>query len=150
MTIPAADKSSRKDEGIAWLGEQSPPPGSRGRFLAWLKEYATLLSMMGVLIVVVIGASALLWQTTTTRFDDTATRIDDTKAGMENVEKRLTDRIKDVKTEVGKVEVRLGKRIDDVRLELRDARREGKADMNALRQDIQGLRQDISTPRDRP
>ena len=105
---------------------------------------------MVIAILVVTGASALLWQTTTARFDDTATRIDDTKAGMENVEKRLTDRIKDVKTEVGKVEVRLGKRIDDVKLELRDARREGKAGMNALRQDIQGLRQDISTPRDRP
>ena len=143
MTTPAADKGSPKGDDVLRIGKQSPPLTPRKKFLAWLKEYATLLGIAVTLIVVILGAIALLWNTT-------SARIDDTKALMGSVEGRLTDQIKDVKAEVGRVEDRLGARIDDMRLDLRDARQDRKADMGILRQDIQALRQDISTLRNRP
>ena len=143
MTTTAADKGSPKGGDVSRIGKQPPPLRPREKFLAWLKEYATLLSVTGVLILDVIGSSALLRNMT-------SARIDDTKALVGSVGGRLTDQIKDVKAEVGRVEVRLGARIDDMRLDLRDARQDRKADMGILRQDIQALRQDISTLRNRP
>ena len=52
--------------------------------------------------------------------------------------------------EIQRVENRLGKRIDDVRTEIRDGRQERKMDLNALRQDIQGLRHDVSAQNAQP
>ena len=151
MTAPPAKKGAPKGGAdIPRIGSEAPSPTPREKFLNWLKAYATLLSVAGVLVIAVIGASTLLWQMTSARFSDTAARIHDARALVEKTEERLTDQIKDVKVEVGRVEVRLGARMDDMKSELRDASQDRKADMGILRQDIQALRQDISTLPDRP
>ena len=144
MTTPNG-KGAPKGTGISRIGKE---PDAHERFLAWLRRYATFLSIGLTLIIVVIGANALLWQTTSTRFNETTARIDDTKAEVNRVQTNLTNQIQDVKSEVGRVEGRLGNRIDGVKQELRDARIERRTDINALRQDIQGLRHDVSTKRD--
>ena len=84
MTTPT-EKTSPKGAEIPSIGQ---PLNPLERFLRWLKQYATLLSTTGVVVLVVIGTSALLWQMTATRFDDTAARIDDTKAEVMSVENR--------------------------------------------------------------
>ena len=115
------------------------------KFLDWIKRYATLLSVAGVLAGITVTVGILLWATTSARFDDAAVRIGDTRADVRAAEARLTTQIGDVKSEVRDVEGRLGKRIDDLKTEIREARQERKADMNAVRLDIQGLRQDRPT-----
>ena len=139
------EKSAPKGEEFRRIGRE---PDAGERFLAWLRGYATFLSIAGLLVLVVIGMNTLVWEMTSTRFDDTAARIDDTKAEAGRIETRLSKQIEDVKTEVGSVEVRIGRRIDDIKTELRDARQERKMDLHALRQDLQGLRHDISNQRD--
>ena len=143
MTTPNG-KSAPKGE-ISRIGNE---PDALARFLEWLRRYATLLSVAFALVLVIIGANALLWQTTSTRFDDTAARINDTKAEVNRVETTLTNQIQDVKSEVGKAEGRLGNRIDSVKQDLRADRIERRTDMNALRQDIQGLRHDVLLERE--
>ena len=135
------EKESPKGAEISQIGREA---NTLEQFLVWLKRYATLLSIAGVLIFIALASNTMLWKSTSTRFDDTAIRIDDTKAEVRRVERRLSSQMDDVNAEVGRVEDRIGKRIDDVSIELRDARQERKTDLNALRQDVQGLRHDVA------
>ena len=140
MTLPAK-KDAPKEGAVPRIGRER---SLLERLQAWLKTYATL-------ILIVIAATAFLWHTITARIDDTRTEVGkvETRVTREigKVEARVTSEIGKVETrlsnEAGKSEARLGKRIDDLRVEIREARQERSDDMNSLRQDIQGLRQDV-------
>ena len=125
---------------ITRIGEAPGPLTARQKFLAWLREYATLLGVAGALAGLVIGAFGLLWLTTSSRFDDTATRIGDTKTEIKNTEKSLTDQIKNVDT-------KLSGQIKDVEtsLETSLSRQIGevKEDVRGINQSLQSLRGDL-------